>query len=926
MHIYEKFKKEWEKRNPTGLKKPEEKTPVGTLFSTILSTYRWYYVGCTIMAILLSLFEFANAQILYFAIKALKGMTSDTSYEEKAKNIGLLILALFGTKIGTTLLTAQNQFVISFVGQRVRNGLNGLIYQKLLQKSLGRDGTFSLGELTNLTQNDTRNFANMGNYAARIIILPLEICVGLVWLYFLVGNALWPALTVLILMTFINIYLSSIYKKASAGLMEVSDRRGKLITEVFTNIRYVKMNGLEDYYLTRILEVKNEELGLIKKLYFRSLATISLNNSGPVFFLCALFSFYMYFNGILELELVFTVMQIFAIFSWNFASLPAMLIWILDMLISARRICFFLLSEKIEDDYIAHDKEGTNMDDVAIRVENGSFYWEDKELKKHYQAEKDRIGDKKDWAKKKPKKQKKQKKNKQKKNKEKKNKEKNKKNLQSLEIKSNSNKDPLRENLLKNDVENSEANSQDWVTNTSQAMSNFESEKYNMVLKKINLEIPKGQCVALIGKVGCGKSSLLQSLLGELYNDPASKISLSGRIAYVSQKAWIPSKTIKDVIIFGEEFNEKKYQDSIRYACMEDDLRILEKGDQTMLGDKGINLSGGQKTRLSLARAFYSNRDIYLLDDPISALDIHVGKAVMENGIIDYLKGKTRVVATHAIAYLKLFDYIYVLDKGEIIEEGTYDEILQSPAYQEIEKSLKVEEEKEQEKKRKDSMASRDSLELDLEKELSKNENQLKKQKSLEDQRKSSEHKDQKETQGDADEETQGEKDDSKPKTKMDRVVEDIITVEDRAKGHISFGIVLEYIKMGGGYKNLFFVAILTGCYMFTNGINPWFLQYWASNHDKEEKGDIENFFFIYSAICVTDCIFTFSRACIIYMANVRVAREVNFLMTFKLMHASINNFFDRVPLGRIMNRFMKDCNIIDRMLGYISSYTLFTG
>ena len=109
---------------------------------------------------------------------------------------------------------------------------------------------------------------------------------------------------------------------------------------------------------------------------------------------------------------------------------------------------------------------------------------------------------------------------------------------------------------------------------------------------------------------------------------------------------------------------------------MDTDLKSLPQGVDTMLGYRGVNLSGGQKTRVAIARAIYSNKDVYLFDDPISALDVHVGKLVMEEGIIGYLAGKTVVIATHALAYLPYFDFILIMDEGRIVERGTYKEVI----------------------------------------------------------------------------------------------------------------------------------------------------------------------------------------------------------------------------------------------------------
>lgn len=200
-------------------------------------------------------------------------------------------------------------------------------------------------------------------------------------------------------------------------------------------------------------------------------------------------------------------------------------------------------------------------------------------------------------------------------------------------------------------------------------------------LKDINMTVKKGQLVAIVGRIGCGKSSLLSSLHGELYALPGTEITIGGSMAHVSQGIWIEAKSIRNNILFGQVYEEKRYNDCLKYSGLQADLEILPHKDDTMMGDKGVNLSGGQKLRVALARSFYQNKDIYLLDDPISSLDINVGTQVMEKGICGYLGGKTRVVTTHALPYLKFFDYIYIMEDGRIIEQGNYDHITASHAF-----------------------------------------------------------------------------------------------------------------------------------------------------------------------------------------------------------------------------------------------------
>ena len=158
------------------------------------------------------------------------------------------------------------------------------------------------------------------------------------------------------------------------------------------------------------------------------------------------------------------------------------------------------------------------------------------------------------------------------------------------------------------------------------------------VLKNINLSLSKGSLTALVGQVGTGKSSLLSALLGEI-NKVEGSVHLSGEIAYVSQQPWIQNRSLRDNILFGKKYIKHKYDDVIHACALDSDIDILPNGDLTEIGEKGINLSGGQKQRVALARAVYNNADVYLLDDPLSAVDAHVGKHIFdvvigENGLL----------------------------------------------------------------------------------------------------------------------------------------------------------------------------------------------------------------------------------------------------------------------------------------------------
>uniref|UniRef100_A0A8C0H658 Multidrug resistance-associated protein 1 n=1 Tax=Chelonoidis abingdonii TaxID=106734 RepID=A0A8C0H658_CHEAB len=193
----------------------------------------------------------------------------------------------------------------------------------------------------------------------------------------------------------------------------------------------------------------------------------------------------------------------------------------------------------------------------------------------------------------------------------------------------------------------------------------------------INFTVPEGSLIAIVGQVGCGKSSLLSALLGEM-DKREGYVAVKGSVAYVPQQAWIQNAALKDNIIFGREMKESQYKRVIEACALLPDIEILPSGDRTEIGEKGVNLSGGQKQRVSLARAVYCNTDVYLFDDPLSAVDAHVGKHIFDKviGPKGILKNKTRILVTHGVSYLPLMDRIIVMTDGKISEMGSYQELL----------------------------------------------------------------------------------------------------------------------------------------------------------------------------------------------------------------------------------------------------------
>ncbi|WVN85580.1 uncharacterized protein L203_100729 [Cryptococcus depauperatus CBS 7841] len=193
------------------------------------------------------------------------------------------------------------------------------------------------------------------------------------------------------------------------------------------------------------------------------------------------------------------------------------------------------------------------------------------------------------------------------------------------------------------------------------------------VLQDINLDLKKGELLALIGRVGDGKSSLLGAVLGEMTRSDGS-VMVRGNVAYFSQSSWILSATVKDNITFGHRFDKHFYEQVLDACALKPDMTVLSQGDMTEVGEKGVSLSGGQKARICLARAVYARADIYLLDDPLAAVDSHVGRHIFDNviGPKGLLAGKARIFCTNAVTFLPQVDDIIMLRRGIILERGTY--------------------------------------------------------------------------------------------------------------------------------------------------------------------------------------------------------------------------------------------------------------
>lgn len=460
-------------------------------------------------------------------------------------------------------------------------------------------------------------------------------------------------------------------------------------------------------------------------------------------------------------------------------------------------------------------------------------------------------------------------------------------------------------------------------------------------LSNINLEVQKGSLVAVVGSVGTGKSSLLSSFLGEMHKTGGT-VTVNGTLSYAAQQAWIQNLSVKDNILFHKPFEESRYKTILDGCSLEADLKILPAGDKTEIGEKGINLSGGQKQRVSLARVAYSNSEIYLLDDPLSAVDVHVGRHIFDHliGPEGLLSGKTRILVTHGITYLPMMDKIFVIKDGTISESGTYKELLaQKGAFadfmvQFLSSEASAEEEVDVETIRKE-------LEETIGKEV------LEEQIAL--QRAESESHDADKT-NDDDSSPLKATACSPPKAASPRrrqqsvvsnkSVDDKASVDKTAKkntnqtqyeaekaetGKVSFAVYIYYIRSMGlalfGSCLLFFFT-----YQVCSAASSIWLSKWSdvenevaanmtSNSTSFDSRDL--YLSVYGGLGVGQAVMVVLGSLFLYLSTLKSARRLHDNMLHNVMRSPMS-FFDTTPQGRILNRFGKDIDVLDNTMSMI--------
>ncbi|XP_077987994.1 ATP-binding cassette sub-family C member 4-like isoform X1 [Glandiceps talaboti] len=437
-------------------------------------------------------------------------------------------------------------------------------------------------------------------------------------------------------------------------------------------------------------------------------------------------------------------------------------------------------------------------------------------------------------------------------------------------------------------------------------IGSWDTTQVSPTLKDITFEVKPGQLMAVIGPVGSGKSSLLMTLLGEM---PVTngKVQVKGKVAYASQQSWVFSASFRQNILFGMDYDKKKYDKVIEICALKRDIQLLPDGDFTMVGERGVTLSGGQRARVNLARAVYSDADVYLLDDPLSAVDAAVGRHLFNKCILGHLSSKCCILITHQLQYLRAVGDILILKQGKMVGHGSYDKLSASGI--DFASLLKRDGDESPQKKLR---ASNDSSTNSIERSNSEV-SFLGISASMH-------------SVASIDSEWPGE-----AVTKQQE--------EDRSVGYVEWNVYKSYFKAGCGLCGF---IMLVAVYLVTQGMlimSDLWLSIWATNEERNhtalsalvlfsnstnqtiysEDVDLLDFdtktnILIYTAMVVGVFTFGLARAIYTFRVCVTASKNLHNRMFAAIIRTTIY-FFDTNPVGRILNRFSRDIGYMDEVL-----------
>ena len=701
-----------------------------------------------------------------------------------------------------------------FLERKISNVLHPKGGPKVTQdagKGVSGDGTgWGNGKVVGLMSVDTYRVDQASGMFHLLWTSPIQLCCVLVVLCINIGYSALAGYALLILaMPALTAAIKSLFKRRKR-INKITDQRVTLTQEILGSVRFVKFFGWETAFLARLKEIRRREIRAIQVLLSIRNAINALSMSMPVFASMLAFITYSLTDHGLAPARVFSSLALFNSLRMPLNLLPLVIGQVTDATTALGRIQEYLLEEE-QTDQVIWDEDM----DPAISMENASYTWErnatvDKERTATFQTKQQLA--------------------------------------EAKVAKKQGKRDSKMQ--LKADKKALTSPKPDDSSSETTVQGPFK-------LNDVDFSVGRNELLAVIGTVGSGKTSLLAALAGDM-RKTGGKLRMASSRAFCPQYAWIQNATLKENITFGKPFHTKWYNAVIDACALRPDLDILPAGDNTEIGERGITLSGGQKQRLNIARAIYFDAEIVLMDDPLSAVDAHVGRHIMDKAICGLMKDKCRILATHQLHVLNRCDRIIWMEDGHIQAIDTFANLMSNSVdFQKLMATTAQEE---------NTAAGAHNPE---------------------------------------------EQEDKKPeKTKKKKAVA-LMQQEERAVSNVSWPVWKAYMKASGSpflWPGIFLALI---CSQGANIVTSLWLSWWTSNKWGLPVG---GYIGIYAALGCTQALLMFTFATLLSTSGTNASRAMLHRAITRVLRAPMS-FFDTTPLGRITNRFSKDVDSMDNSL-----------
>ncbi|GAC94098.1 multidrug resistance-associated ABC transporter [Pseudozyma hubeiensis SY62] len=588
----------------------DKETGKPAFWTTLLYAYGGPFMFAALLKSAQDALAFVQPQILRKLLQFVQSYDSQDANQSAMQGY-LLSAALFCVAVTQTSFLHQYFQLVFVTGMRVRAGLVSAIFKKSLRLSNEDRGGRATGDIVNLMSVDATRLQDLCTYGHIAWSAVFQMTLAFVSLYNLLGWPSFVGVAIMVVSVPLNTALARYLRRLSEKQMKVKDKRTRLMNEILTNIKSIKLFAWEEAFTRKLFKVRNdEELKLLRTVGVVSAFFNFFWTAIPFFVSLGTFVTYAYTNPEpLTADVIFPALALYQLLSFPIAMFAGIISALLQAQVSAGRLSDFFDAGELDPaarKVILPGQRGPVNPEAPSRPDNVLDTLNDSNNDAHEPEQNDEV-------------------------------------------------------VILRDAEFKWSRSQPVPT-----------------LQDINLTVKKGELLAVLGKVGDGKSSLLSAVLGEMVRTDG-EVVVKGRTAYFTQGGWCMGATVRDNILFGLKYEPEFYQRVIDACALTPDLNILPEGDRTEVGERGVSLSGGQRARIALARACYARADIYLLDDPLAAVDAHVGAHIFKHviGPEGLLRSKARILTLNSVSCLPQCDQIVSVRRGIILDErGTYDQVM----------------------------------------------------------------------------------------------------------------------------------------------------------------------------------------------------------------------------------------------------------